>query len=101
MNRLISIQDLDTEALVDLVNTGERLANGDLDFSTALRGKLAGLYFSKPSTRTRTSFFAAVHRMGGSTTVYTAADLQTSTGESVEDTGMVFGLYLDALVIRT
>jgi ornithine carbamoyltransferase len=101
MKRLISIQDLDTASLHDLVVTGQRLSDGELDFSTVLNGKLVGLYFSKPSTRTRTSFFAAIERMGGSCMAYSAADLQTSTGESLEDTGMVLGLYLDAFVMRT
>ena len=101
MNHLISIQDLDSELLQELIATGQRLAQGDLDFSPALKGKLVGLYFSKPSTRTRTSFFAAVELMGGSSIVYSPADLQTTTGESLEDTGMMMGLYLDALVIRT
>lgn len=101
MNRLISIQDLDTASLQELIVTGQRLSDGELDFSTALKGKLVGIYFSKPSTRTRTSFFAAVERMGGSCLTYSAADLQTTTGESLEDTGMVLGLYLDAFVMRT
>lgn len=101
MNRLISIQDLTGAQLHELVVTGERVSAGDVDFSSALEGRLVGLYFSKPSTRTRTSFFAAVHRMGGSTIVYSAGDLQLTTGETLEDTGMMLGLYLDALVMRT
>jgi ornithine carbamoyltransferase len=101
MNHLISIQDVDGELLHDLIVTGQRLAQGDLNFSSALKGKLVGIYFSKPSTRTRTAFFAAVARMGGSSMVYSGADLQTTTGESLEDTGMVMGLYLDALIVRT
>jgi ornithine carbamoyltransferase len=101
MNRLISIQDLDEESLHSLVETGPLLAAGQLDFSSALKGKLVGLYFSKPSTRTRTSFFAGIQRMGGTSILYSESDLQTCTGESLEDTGMVFGLYLDALVVRT
>lgn len=101
MNHLLSIQDVDGELLHDLIVTGQRLAHGDLDFSSALNGKLVGIYFSKPSTRTRTSFFAAVEHMGGSSIVYSGAELQTTTGESLEDTGMMMGLYLDALVIRT
>jgi ornithine carbamoyltransferase len=101
MNHLLSIQDLDAGSLQELVNTGERLASGELDFAGELRGKLIGLYFSAPSTRTRTSFFAAAHRMGGTSLVYSAADLQTVTGEALTDTGMVMGLYLDALVMRT
>lgn len=101
MNRLISMDDVDSATLDELVRTGERLARGELDFTTALRGRLVGLYFSKPSTRTRTSFFAAVAAMGGASIIYSAADLQTTTGEALEDTGMVLGLYLDALVMRT
>lgn len=101
MNRLISIQDLDLDSLHELVDTGVRLAAGEFDFSSALAGKTVGLYFSKPSTRTRTAFFTGVHRMGGAAITYTASDLQLSTGESLEDTGMVLGLYLDALVVRT
>lgn len=101
MNHLISIQDLDTGSLQELIAAGQRLAAGELDFSNELRGKLVGLYFSKPSTRTRTSFFAAVHRMGGAAITYSAGDLQTTTGESLADTGMALGLYLDAFVMRT
>lgn len=101
MKHLISIQDLDGISLHDLVVRGQRLAGGELDLSRALEGRRVGLYFSKPSTRTRTSFFAAVHRMGGASILYDGIDLQTTTGESLEDTGMVLGLYLDALVMRT
>jgi ornithine carbamoyltransferase len=101
VNHLISIQDLDGALLEELIATGQRLAAGEIDFYSALAGRLVGLYFSKPSTRTRTSFFAAVERMGGSSIFYSGSDLQTTTGESLEDTGMVMGLYLDALVMRT
>jgi ornithine carbamoyltransferase len=101
VNRLISIDDVDGATLDELIRTGERLARGELDFTQALRGRLVGLLFSKPSTRTRTSFFAAVASMGGASIIYSAADLQTTTGEALEDTGMVLGLYLDALVMRT
>jgi ornithine carbamoyltransferase len=98
---LISIQDIGSEKLSELITTGRRLLTGDLDFSRALVGRAVGLYFSKPSTRTRTSFFTAVARMGGQSLLYSARDLQTTTGEALEDTGMVLGLYLDAFVMRT
>jgi ornithine carbamoyltransferase len=101
MNHLISIDDIDGAMLDELIRTGQRLARGELDFKQALSGRVVGLFFSKPSTRTRTSFFSAVAGMGGSSIIYSAADLQTTTGEALEDTGMVLGLYLDALVMRT
>jgi ornithine carbamoyltransferase len=39
--------------------------------------------------------------MGGQSLLCAEADLQTTTGEALEDTGMVLGLYLDAFVMRT
>ena len=98
---VISVQDINDRELMELVDEGCRIEDGSIDFSRALESKVVGLYFRSPSTRTRTSFFIAVQRMGGSSILYGPGDLQLENGESVEDTGMVFGLYLDALVART
>jgi ornithine carbamoyltransferase len=59
------------------------------------------LYFNRPSTRTRTSFFWAINKLGGNCILYNAADLQLGNGESAEDTAMALGLFLDVLVVRT
>jgi ornithine carbamoyltransferase len=66
----------------------------------SLEGKTLGLFFSKPSTRTRVSFEAAVAQLGGSSLFLTAQDLQVSRGESIYDTAMTLSRYLDAMVIR-
>ena len=65
-----------------------------------LRNKVIGILFEKPSTRTRTSFESAILRLGGSTIYLPVADLQIKRGEPIEDTGRMFGSYLDALVAR-
>lgn len=65
-----------------------------------LRNKVIGILFEKPSTRTRTSFEAAVLRLGGGSIYLPVADLQIKRGEPIEDTGRMFGSYLDALVAR-
>jgi len=98
---LISIQDLDSGELQSLVDDGCALSAGKMEYVGLLEGRAVGLYFRRPSTRTRTSFFLAVHRMGGATIQYGPGDLQLENGESICDTAMIFDQCLDALVIRT
>jgi ornithine carbamoyltransferase len=66
-----------------------------------LKGKTLGLLFQKPSTRTRVSFEAGMHQLGGHAVVLPMADIQLSRGESVADTARVLSRYLDGIVIRT
>ena len=66
-----------------------------------LQGKMLGLLFQKPSTRTRVSFEAGMNQLGGQAMVLPMADIQLSRGESVADTARVLSRYLDGLVIRT
>jgi ornithine carbamoyltransferase len=66
-----------------------------------LKGRTLGLLFQKPSTRTRVSFEAGMHQLGGHALVLPMADIQLSRGESVADTARVLSRYLDGIVIRT
>jgi ornithine carbamoyltransferase len=66
-----------------------------------LADKIVGVYFRKPSTRTRSSFTVGALRLGARTVAYGPDDLQLVTGETIEDTARVLSGYLDALVIRT
>jgi ornithine carbamoyltransferase len=65
-----------------------------------LKGKIAGLLFEKPSTRTRTSFEVAARRLGGDSIYLAADELQLSRGEPVKDTARILGGYLDGIVAR-
>jgi ornithine carbamoyltransferase len=69
--------------------------------SDLLRGDLVALYFAKPSTRTRFSFEAAVHRLGGSAVAVGPADIQLGRGETIEDTARTISHFARAFVIRT
>jgi ornithine carbamoyltransferase len=66
-----------------------------------LPGKTLGLYFAKPSTRTRVSFAVAIAQLGGAFVPLHPDELQVSRGESLEDTARVLSRYLDAIAIRT
>ncbi|EKE14977.1 MAG: aspartate carbamoyltransferase catalytic subunit [uncultured bacterium] len=67
-----------------------------------LQGKIVGLLFFEPSTRTFSSNSAAVKRLGGQTIEY-QNPLQTSSvvkGETIEDTTKMMEQYCDAIVMR-
>src|SRR3989338_8502783 len=67
-----------------------------------LSGKIVGLLFFEPSTRTFSSNSAAIKRLGGQTIEY-QNPLQTSSvvkGETIEDTTKMIEQYSDAIVMR-
>jgi ornithine carbamoyltransferase len=97
----LTLRDLSPPQLVQLVERGVALANGQPPDGSCMNGQLVGLLFGGSSTRTRTSFAAAALKLGASIITYGPADLQLSTGETVSDTGRVLSEYLDALVVRT
>jgi len=75
--------------------------NLSADETSLLKGKSIGLFFEKPSTRTRVAFEAAIVRLGGHPIFLSPNDTQTGRGETIADTARVLSAYLDAIVIRT
>jgi ornithine carbamoyltransferase len=69
--------------------------------SQALRQRIVGLIFEKPSTRTRLSFEAGVIELGGHAVVMRSDELQLSRGESVRDTALVLSRQVQAVGVRT
>jgi ornithine carbamoyltransferase len=66
-----------------------------------LRGRSVAVLFEKPSTRTRTSFQAAIAHLGAQSFYMRPDELQLARGEPVKDTARVIDRYCDALVMRT
>ncbi|MGB2982944.1 MAG: aspartate carbamoyltransferase, partial [Candidatus Bipolaricaulia bacterium] len=67
----------------------------------SLRGKILSTLFYEPSTRTRLSFEAAMHRLGGR--VISVAEVKSSSaskGESLHDTIKTVEGYADVIVLR-
>jgi ornithine carbamoyltransferase len=69
--------------------------------SLPLAGRMVGMIFEKPSTRTRVSFDVAVHQLGGHSVFLHPRDIQIGRGEPIKDTARVLARYLDTIVVRT
>jgi len=68
---------------------------------TPLAGKTLAMIFEKSSTRTRVSFEAGMHQLGGHAIFLSPADTQISRGEEIKDTARTLSRYVDAIMIRT
>lgn len=99
----LTVSDLASDEILFLINRAlklkERYKSG-LPYRPAI-GKVLGLLFEKPSTRTRVSFEAAMLQLGGNVTFLSSSDLQLSRGEPLKDTARVLSRYLNCLVVRT
>ncbi|GAB7361765.1 hypothetical protein MBLNU230_g1809t2 [Neophaeotheca triangularis] len=65
-----------------------------------LKGRVLCLMFFEPSTRTSSSFDAAMKRLGGRTVMINESHSSTKKGESLEDTIRTLDQYGDATVLR-
>jgi ornithine carbamoyltransferase len=98
---IISLIDLPREETLEIINRGIEYANGTIELGQQLKGKVVGIYFTKTSTRTRTSFSTAALKLGAQIISYGPNDLQINTGETMNDTLEVLSRMLDGLVVRT
>ena len=71
---------------------------GKLDL---LKGKIVGLYFDEPSSRTYGSFYVAVKKLGGDVLSLNDSNSSSKKGETLYDTLKCMESYCDLIVIRT
>jgi len=98
---LLSITDLargEIEALLDLT---ARMKKGGKALAKVLAGRTVALIFEKQSTRTRLSQEVACAKLGARALTIAGTDLQIGRGETLEDSGRIFSLYVDAVCWRT
>jgi len=98
---LVTIDDLSNGEIEALFSLAEEMSGSMNEQFGICRGKIMASLFFEPSTRTRLSFEAAMHRLGGS--VITASDVGATSlakGESIADMARVVGSYADIIVIR-
>ena len=110
IQHLVTLQDLSDDALREILELSAHIKK--VSVGTPLLGKSAGLLFFRPSLRTRTSFEAAVHQLGGHSVNMNAAsdfwELEARPGavmdgrapEHIKDAAAVLSRYLNVLAVR-
>ncbi|MCL4334851.1 MAG: aspartate carbamoyltransferase [Candidatus Thermoplasmatota archaeon] len=100
---IVSIEDVSTEEMFEIFRVTDEM-QGSIDKKkrlTSMSGRIMSTLFYEPSTRTRMSFEAAMHRLGGS--VISMAEPKASSaakGETLADSIRMFSSYSDIIVIR-
>ena len=103
LKNIISIKDFEREDIEYILDEASKLEDvaKSKEISEELKGKLLGLMFFEPSTRTKISFETAMKRLGGECIGFeNSGSSSVSKGESIADTAKMFEGYSDALVIR-
>lgn len=100
---LLTLADYSADTIKSLLTNAKKLKNAHLlgKETNLLKGKILGLIFDKPSTRTRVSFEAGMLQLGGQALYLNGQDLQLGRGEPISDTAKVLSQYVDAIMIRT
>ncbi|EJW97405.1 aspartate carbamoyltransferase, catalytic subunit, partial [gut metagenome] len=101
MRSVLDITDLSVEEIDGLIATAnDIIAHPENYWDKCKHKKLATLFF-EPSTRTRLSFEAAMHELGGDVIGFSdAQNSSASKGESVSDTVKVVSCYADIIAMR-
>src|SRR5580692_11668001 len=97
----LDLRDFDPATLRQMLDVAAHYKKARGVASRPLTGKTLALIFEKPSTRTRVSFEVGMRQLGGDVIVLSAADMQSSRGETAADTARVLSRYVDAIMLRT
>ena len=101
MRSLISILDLSTQELDDLIATAKDISLHPENYWEAAKHKKLATLFFEPSTRTRLSFEAAMLELGGTVLGFSEAGSSSAAkGESVADTAKTVSCYADIIAMR-
>ena len=98
---VISIKDFSREEIDYILKIAQAMEPVAAKGSDMLRGKILATLFFEPSTRTRLSFEAAMHKIGGSTIGFAEAEIASvKKGENLADTVRTVENYADVIALR-
>lgn len=101
MRHLLQSDDFTPAEVDGLLDLADDIIAHHEKYEEVCHGKKLATLFFEPSTRTRLSFEAAMHELGGSVlSVASMASSSAAKGESVADTVRVVGCYADIIAMR-
>ncbi len=100
MSDFLMVTDLGPDGLAETLRLAADSKRNLATYAGAMAGKKVGLFFEKPSTRTRVSCEVASVELGAHPVVLKADEVGLGKREAVEDVGRVLDRYLDVLAFR-
>lgn len=97
---VLKVGDLGSSGIAQVLELAATVKRDRESVMGALSGARVGLFFEKPSTRTRVSCEVAVADLGGVSVVLKQDEVGLRSREAVEDVARVLGRYLDMLAFR-
>lgn len=100
---ILTADQFDQEAIKEVLELAREMEESvrKKEARKDLEGRIMATLFFEPSTRTRTSFEAAMLRLGGQVISTQSMEFSSVTkGETIEDTAKIVGQYCDIIVMR-
>jgi ornithine carbamoyltransferase len=100
MTDYLTVPDLGSAGLTEVLEMAAAMKADPAEYAGRLAGKRVGLFFEKPSTRTRVSCEVATVDLGAHPVVLKADEVGLGKRETVEDVARTLDRYLDVLAFR-
>lgn len=100
MSDFLMVSDLGGEGLTETLRLAAASKRDLAQYAGRMHGQKVGLFFEKPSTRTRVSCEVATVELGAHPVVLKADEVGLGKREAIEDIGRVLDRYLDVLAFR-
>ena len=100
MSDFLAVTDLDPGALRRVLARAEAVKQDPASVAGRLAGVRVGLFFEKPSARTRISTEVGTAQLGAQPVVLKGDEIGLGKREAVEDVARVLDRYLDVLALR-
>ena len=103
MKHFLQLRDLEREEFEHLFRRTRLIKERFKNYLAyqPLADRMLAMVFEKSSTRTRVSFEAGIHQLGGSSIVLNTGETQLGRGEPIEDVARVVSRMVDIVMIRT
>jgi len=96
----LRVADLGADGLKNALDLSVRAKSNPAEFGSALSGREVGLFYMKPSTRTRVSTEVAVSQLGGRPMTLRNEEVGLGKREAPADVARTLDRYLDILALR-
>ena len=100
MNHLLSLIDLDSDDIMELIDCASHIKSYPDVYSNTLKNKTMLMIFEKPSLRTRVSFQVGMYQLGGHAIVMETKDTPFREKESISDTAKASSRYVEIMMAR-